>query len=355
MTAGIIEDAELETVEGELLPAVTLTEALFVPNGLDKIISHIRAEVSKHAPDISTERGRKEIASLARKVASSKSRMDDFGKEYVSKIKLRSSAIDAERKRMRDTLDQLRDDTRKPLTDWENAEESRLKQHEEALLALTELANVPFDASLEDITKRLDSCDNYALREWHEFSQRFAAGYQATTLRLKKLHEETKKRDEDRVIFLRLQEEEAKRVRVERDELIRSEAAAKAKAAAEAAADKAASSAKAEADRKANAIAMEANRRQDEAEERTRKAEEAAAKAVRDAEQAIERERQSVAADKKRESEAIAKREADKKHVNAINDAVAEALQDLGASDALAVMIVQAIAKGQVPRVRITY
>lgn len=355
MTAGIIEDTELETVAGELLPAVTLTDSLFVPNGLDRILAHIKAEVSKHTPDISTERGRKEIASLARKVASSKTRIDEFGKDHVAEIKVKAAAIDAERKRSRDFLDKLRDDTRKPLTDWEEAEAARLQGHEDALLALSELGNVPFDASLDEISKRIDSCDNYALRDWHEFTQRFATGYQATTLRLKKIHEETKKRDEDHVIFLRLQEEEAKRLQVERDERIKSEAAAKAKADAEAAAEKVALAAKVEADRKANAAATEAKRQRDEADERTRKAEEATAKAVRDAEQATERERQRVAAVRKAEAEDTAQRESNKKHVDAVNDAVAEALQAIGVSDALAVMIVLAISRREVPNVRISY
>lgn len=355
MTAGIIEDTELDTVAGELLPAVTLTESLFVPNGLDKILAHIKAEVSKHTPDISTERGRKEIASLARKVASSKTRIDEFGKEHVADIKVKAVAIDAERKRSRDFLDKLRDETRKPLTDWEDAEANRIKSHEDALLAIAELSNVPYGASVEDITKRINATDEYVTREWQEFAKRFAVGYEATTIRLNRLLDETKKRDADQIEFLRLQEIEAKRVQAERDARLQAEAAAKAKADAEAAAEKAANAAKIEADRKANAAALEAKRLQEESDARARKAEEAAAKAIRDAELAIERERQSAAAEKKAEADAIAKREANKKHVSAINDAIADALQTMGASDALAVMIVLAISRGEVPNVRIAY
>jgi hypothetical protein len=355
MTAGIIEDTELEIVAGELLPAVTLTDSLFVPNGLDKILAHIKAEVSKHTPDISTERGRKEIASLARKVASSNRRIDDYGKDHVAGIKVQAVAIDAERKRSRDILDKLRDDTRKPLTDWEDAEKNRVQAHEDALLALAELGNVPFDASLEDLAKRIAATDNYALRSWEEFGVRFAVGFQATSLRLKKLWAETKQAQEDRVELLRLQEAEAKRVQIERDSRIQAEAAAKAKADAEAQAEREANAARIEADRKANAAAFEAKRLQDEAYSRTRKAEEATARAVREAEVAVDRERQRVANEKRIEAEAIAKREANKKHTTAINNEVLMSLMALGATQDVALAIVTALMNSSIPHVRIAY
>lgn len=355
MTAGIIEDTELEAVAGELLPAVTLTDALFVPNGLDKILAHIKAEVSKHTPDISTERGRKEISSLARKVASSKTRIDEFGKDHVAEIKVKAVAIDAERKRSRDFLDKLRDDTRRPLTDWEDAEKNRIASHEEALTSLDSLGNVPFGSSLEEIANRLASTDNYALLQWDEFSARFSALYQSVNGRLKKLWSETKKAEEDRVEFLRLQEEEAKRVQAEREERMKLEAADKAKAEAEAKAERDAQAAKAEADRKQHLAAEEHKRQQEIADQRTRKAEQDAAKAVHDAEQAVENERQRAAAEKKAEVEALAKREANLKHVNQVNALIVRALVDKGISESWAEKMVSLLSKNEIPNVRISY
>jgi 23S rRNA pseudoU1915 N3-methylase RlmH len=234
MSAGIIEDTEIEAVSGELLPAVTLTEALFVPNGLDRILAHIKAEVSKHTPDISTERGRKEIASLARKVASSKTRIDEYGKEYVAAIKVKTVVVDAERKRSRDILDKLRDDTRQPLTDWENAEKNRVQAHEDALAAIDQLGNIPFGASVEDITTRIDAADAYVTRDWQEFSKRFSMVYDTTMFRLKKLHEETIAQAAAKAELQRLQEEETKRLQAAHETRLKEEAAAKAKSDAEA-------------------------------------------------------------------------------------------------------------------------
>lgn len=346
---------EVEVISGELMPAIEITEALFVPNGLDNILAHIKAEVDKHALDISTERGRKEIASLARKVASSKARIDEFGKDHVAGIKVKALAVDAERKRSRDFLDKLRDDTRKPLTDWENAEEHRVKGHEAMLLELAELANVPFGATLDEISQRIDDADAYGVRDWQEFKMRHDIGREATLTRLTKLWNETKKAEEDRVEFVRLKEEETQRLLAEREERIKSEAAAKAKAEAEELAERAAKAVKDEADRRANAAALDAQRQQQEAEERTRKAEEAAAKAIRDAEQATERERQRAAAEKKSEAAAMAKREADKKHVAAIHREIITALLKIQVSEESATAIITALTQDEIPNLRIAY
>jgi hypothetical protein len=362
MTTGIIEDVEIEATSGELLPAVTLSESLFIPNGLDRIISHIRAEVAKHTPDISTERGRKEIASLARKVASSKTRIDEYGKEYVASIKVKTVVVDAERKRSRDELDKIRDEVRKPLTDWENAEKNRVQDHEDALLAITELANLPFGASAEEIAIRIDAADAYVTRDWQEFAKRFSTGYDATMFRLKKLHEETIAQASAKAELQRLQEEEAKRIQAERESRLQEEAAAKAKADAEAEAQRQALAVAAkeakdrEAVQQAKAQAEERARLAEEAVEKAKRdAEAAAKKAAADAEAALTAERARVAEAKRLEEEAAAKREANKKHVASINNAAADALVELGISDVQAVVIIAAIAKGEIPAVKISY
>jgi len=362
MSAGIIEDTEIEAVAGELLPAVTLTESLFVPNGLDRILSHIKAEVSKHTPDISTERGRKEIASLARKVASSKTRIDEYGKEYVAAIKVKTVVIDAERKRSRDILDKLRDDIRQPLTDWENAEKNRVQAHEDALAAITELANLPFGATADEIASRIDAADAYVTRDWQEFSKRFSIGYDATMFRLRKLHDETVAQVAAKAELQRLQEEEAKRLQAEREARLQEEAAAKAKADAEAEALRQAQAVAAKEAREREAVELaktqaEERARQAEAavEQAKRDAETAARKAIEDAEKALIAERGRVAEAKRVEEEAAAKREANKKHVASINNSAADALAALGISNVQAVLIISAIAKGEIPAVRIVY
>jgi DNA repair exonuclease SbcCD ATPase subunit len=106
-------------------------ELVFSPNGCDDIIDRIRKEVSGHEPDLSTVGGRKEIASLAYKVRQSKTVIDKAGMGFVADIKAKVKVVDVERKRVRDELDRLAEDVRRPLTEWEEAEELRREQERE--------------------------------------------------------------------------------------------------------------------------------------------------------------------------------------------------------------------------------
>lgn len=45
---------------------------LFSENGLDPVLNKIKEEIDKFVPNVETEKGRKEIASFSRKIASSK-------------------------------------------------------------------------------------------------------------------------------------------------------------------------------------------------------------------------------------------------------------------------------------------
>lgn len=101
---------------------------LFSENGLDPVLDKIKVEVDKFEPNTETSKGRKEIASFSRTIASSKVFIEKAGKELVSGIKAKAKLIDAERKRSRDTLDRWRDEVRKPLTEYENAEKIRVEK-----------------------------------------------------------------------------------------------------------------------------------------------------------------------------------------------------------------------------------
>ena len=95
----ISASTELATISA--IPAIVPAE-FFKPNGADAVLSALKTEVRKVAAtlDISTPGGREAIASLAYKVARSKTALDEQGKELVGAIKKQSGEIDAERKRV---------------------------------------------------------------------------------------------------------------------------------------------------------------------------------------------------------------------------------------------------------------
>ena len=108
------------------LESVNAVEA-FTGGGLDDLLARIRAEAVTLVPNVKTVAGRKEIASIAYKVSRSKIAIDDAGKALVADLKKQTGDIDSARKKARDTLDALRDEVRKPLTDWEE-EQARIER-----------------------------------------------------------------------------------------------------------------------------------------------------------------------------------------------------------------------------------
>jgi colicin import membrane protein len=112
---------------------------IFTGAKLDDLLLQIRTEVATIVPDVLTAGGRKEIASLAYKVARSKTTIDDAGKTLVAEWKAKSAQVDASRKKARDYLDTLKDEVRKPLDDWE-AEQARIEQEAAARLEAERVA-----------------------------------------------------------------------------------------------------------------------------------------------------------------------------------------------------------------------
>ncbi len=75
------------------------------PGAIDPILADIRKRIDAFVGDVTTKRGREEIASFAYKLARSKTFIDDAGKTLVAEMKEIPKKIDASRKHVRDTLD----------------------------------------------------------------------------------------------------------------------------------------------------------------------------------------------------------------------------------------------------------
>ncbi|HDL8512119.1 TPA: hypothetical protein PXR53_003374 [Yersinia enterocolitica] len=111
---------------------------LYVTNGLDKYLKQIRQAVNE-VPDVSTAKGRARIASLAASASRSKTAIEKPGREYLRHLKEQPKIIEAELRRFVIECDEIRDETRRPLTEWE-AEQDRLRQEAEAKKKAEQLA-----------------------------------------------------------------------------------------------------------------------------------------------------------------------------------------------------------------------
>ena len=342
-------------------------QVVFVPGGVDAILDKIKKEVHSVKTDISTASGRMAVASLAYKVARSKTALDEIGKELVSELKAKTGAIDAERRRIRQELDELKDEVRKPLTDWENADKERIDAHEKAILDIEALLDFgglePNSAQLQE---RIDILSARPAREWQEFVQRASETSIRVAKRLEDLYAQSVKREVERAELERLRREQIEREQREGDERIAAEAAERARLAAEAkakreadeAAERAAADlARIEKERQAATLAAaraeEARVKQAEQAEREKQA--AAEAAERKRLQSIEEERARVAAIQAQEAAETARREADKNHRAKVNNEVLGALVLSGVPEDAAKIVIIAIAQGKVPHTRIAY
>lgn len=356
-----------ESPSTELIVLDKLTPAvIFAPGGVDDILAKIAREVRSQSTDISTKAGREAVASLAYKVARSKTALDKMGKDLGESHYKSWKAITSERARIEKELDALKDEVRKPLTDWENAEKDRIAGHEKAIADIEGMTQFDEPPTAADIKFRLDAFTALPPRDWEEFAKRGEAADAATTNTLNRMLEEATKREAEIAELERLRAEQVAREQKERDDRIAAEAAERARVEAEAKAKREAdeAAAKAEAERqrvereKAGAIARaekaEADRKA-AAEKAERDAKEAAEAAERRQLAAVEAERKRVADEAARVAAETAKREADKKHRAKINNEALAALAALGVETELAKTVIAAIARGEVPHTKMVY
>lgn len=142
---------------------------LYRDGEIDQILDRIETEAMAIAPDLSTAKGRKEIASLAHKVARSKTALDDAGKKLTEDARRQIDAVNAERKKVRDRLDALKGQVRQPLVDWEAAEEARKQGHRDRL-ALFRLDRSDWQMASDEIATIIDEIEAIDIdSSWDEF------------------------------------------------------------------------------------------------------------------------------------------------------------------------------------------
>lgn len=315
--------------------------ALYAPNGLDAYIEQIKAAVNE-VPDLTTKKGRDRVASLAASVSRSKTAIEKPGREYLKRLKEAVKPAEQEIKRFVDACDELRDLTRKPLTEWEE---------EQARLA----AEFKMNAMHEEAIQINEEFDRRAL-------ERFESDHEMALLMNDAFDREQKEKAA-----------EAERQRIAHEEELKHQAAEQAKREAAEAAQREIDAAAAR-EREALLAKERAEREAKEAAELSERNRIAAEqKAEREKQEAIEAEKRKAQAEADRikreaaEKESVrleeerhvadekAKREADVEHRRTINREIVSMLVDGGVTEEMAILCVKAIASGKSKRVNINY
>lgn len=276
---------------------------------IDPILQAIADEVRKFKADPYTEKGRKEIASMAFKVARTKTYLDGLGKDLVADMKELPKKVDASRKVVRDFLDALKDEVRQPLDQWE-AEQERIAAERKA------------KEDAEALAKEIEFTHEIALLLNADYDRKKVEAAAA-----------------------------AEQARLEREDQLRREGEARARQEAQ------------EREQAAKDAQERAERQQAEAEERAKDAEARAAQAKKEADdraeqaavEAQQRERARAEAVARAEAEAKAAKERDMEHRRKINGAILAAIVATGIPEDQAKELVKAMAQGKIPHVSIAY
>jgi colicin import membrane protein len=325
------EELQLIVVE-KLKPAELFT----TPALLDTLLDGVRAKVLSIVPDVSTAKGRKDIASVAYRVAQSRVLLDNLGKEEVAKLKDLPKKIDAGRKTAREFLEKLQEEYRQPLTAWEEVEKLRVLEEEidrETGMAF-EAAAAKYDLirrEQEVARKEAEFARIEEERRQKEESERLAKEQAEREERIRKEAEERAKREAEEAAARKIAEAKAAQERAEREAKEAAERAEREKREAVEAAER---KAREEADRV----------------ERMRVAKEEAAKAE------AERLQQERIAKEEAERVAAEKKAANRCHQAKINGEAVRCIKGIhGTTEEQAAAIIEAIAAGSVPHVTIRY
>jgi colicin import membrane protein len=306
--------------------------AIFSGVQSDLIIEEIEKKARSYILDVSTEKGRKDIASLSFKIAKSKNMLDKAGKELTQEAKDKCRKIDKERSRIWDRLESLQHEIRKPLTEFEEKEKSRIFNHESNLRVFNDILD--FCKTDEGLIKEIHGETIFSQKfelieklksiEWEEFKDRANSICFQCEKSLREKLEKYKKYCAEKEELDRLRKQEHERLKKEHEENIAKKAAEKARQEAE----------------------ITAKKREEEMAEKFRKEKEAV-------ELSLKKEREEL---EKQAAEKL-ERESDEYHKKKIEDEVFLSIvnQKIALTHSECLLIFESIREGKIPHVKIIY
>ena len=153
-------DTGIEIAKSDLIDTFSDKELL------EPYLKLIKEAVFVPATEISlaTDKSRKEIGSRAHKVSKMKTALVNAGKDSVAELKAQVAAVNTGVKYIESELDALRDETRKPLTEWQEEqariEEQRINTIKENIEGIRALGVVHGNESIDDISAMIEAVDN---------------------------------------------------------------------------------------------------------------------------------------------------------------------------------------------------
>jgi len=305
-----------------IIPEVIEPRACFL--GVDgneptvkEIVDGVKNKVGDFKGNVSTEKGRKKIASLAYKIARSKTAIDSIAKGLKDEMSKDAKVVQSNRNYATGELQAMQDRVRAPLTEWEENEKRITKEKQDNFARLQAASTVLLeDLSLieqelefvENLLIDTDTIEEKKIGLAVELQEKAIAHLEQRTEKIKK---DIADREElERYKAQKAKEEEEKRI----EEMVQKRVE--------------------EAQKKQPAPQMESQCQ--------RPVEQVSGLAQREAEE-------------QNQKQELKQGNENKEHQRAVNRQILQSLLDLGIEGMDAKRVVEAMAQGQIPNVSINY
>lgn len=308
-------------MEGKIVETTTalvpITESVaqefFNSQDIETCLKAIEEDAINFVGDPTTATGRKAIIAKAASVASAKVIIDNVGKKLNEERKRLTDIVNADRKKARDFLDDLKVKVRKPVTDWEEAEQKRIEA--------------------ERLAVEIEMDWEAALSEDDLFNRQ---------KEVERKEAELRKQEEERLAKEQAEREEKERIEYE-------------KGVAKEAKEKAEREAQEAIEAEKQRVIDEQNRAKAAAERAEREKKEALERAEKEKQEAIlqaKREEEARVAEEKRKADQKAKHHAHRKKINreALDSFIAEGFKEEKAKE-----IITMIAHGKIKHITLNY
>ncbi|MEA3044542.1 MAG: colicin import rane protein [Sphingomonadales bacterium] len=369
-----IAEEQAESTDLVVMATVNPVEIFTSREQYSAFYEKIKAEVEKHTPDVSTERGRAAVRKLAFGVTKAKTTLEKAALALTEEWRQKTALVNTSRNEMVAELGALAKDVRRPLTEWEEAEAARIERCRATIDGFKQAAVVTLEDTSATVRERGKAL--WLVEVGDEFGEMADEASEAKSTAIATLHralERLTQEEADRAELERLRAEQAEREEREARESEEREQAERDRIAAEE-----------EEARRTAAAEAEARRIEEAAETAAANAREAAAREAREAEEARQAEHEAALAEERRQREQTerkateereareaedarraaaeqqareeqARRDADRKHRAEVIAAAAEAIVKVGVTKKLAENVVRAIIAGEVPAVTLRF
>lgn len=363
--------ASNEVKTGEFLPSLKEIKPFSV---VEAKLAEMKRVSTKTVFDYASPKGNKEARSHVHAIRLIRGDLERVRKETKAQALEFGRMVDSEAKRIESELESMIEVHAAPLREIEEKEEKRKAKHEFYIQSQREWAEHTDGLTAEELHQRIEILDAQDIGPHLEEYEKEAVNViaqsreklvaklsarvqyeseQAELVRLRELAAENERKEQERAAKERA--EKAEQERIANEQRIAREAEERAiqqerERAAEELRNREAEAARLQQEAESRERNLKA-----EAERARRQAEEAEERAKRAEQEAIDRAERIRKQQAEEDRIAAQKREANKKHKAAINNAAVDALEQGGIPRLDAVQVVTMIARGQIPHITISY